>query len=237
MSRIFNILLDLVFPCSCAFCGNPVSSTMNHLCLHCRGLMLELKNGCTVCSGLIHDGECTICGNRMFYPTAHISLFSYEKVSKAAVHSLKFEGMKHLYKVFIPYIIERMNEFNRKIDIITSVPMNRKKLIKRGYNQSKLIAQGVSRKTGVEFQEILKENRNITQQRNLNYSERFINVIDRYETVDNTKFKDKVILLIDDVFTTGATVNECSRKLIFSGAAEVFSITVVRSDLKKLEIV
>jgi len=199
--------------------------------------MDQLKNGCPVCSGSIRDGECSICGDRMFYPSANISLFSYENVSKAVIHSLKFEGMKYLYRIFIPYICKRINEFDGEIDIITSVPMNRKKLVKRGYNQSKLLAQGVSRKTGIKFLELLKENRNAAQQRELNYSERFINVIDRYETVNNTKFRDKTVLLIDDVFTTGATINECSRKLIFSGAAEVFSITVVRSDLKKLEIV
>jgi len=171
----------------------------------------------------------------MFYPAKHISLFSYEKVSKSVIHSLKFEGMKHVYKVFIPQICRRMHEFDDKIDIVTSVPMNRKKLVKRGYNQSRLIARDVGRKTGIEFHEILREKRNTTTQRSLNYSERFINVIDRYETVNSTIFRNKVILLIDDVFTTGATVNECSRKLILSGAAKVFSLTIVRSDLKKLE--
>jgi len=194
-----------------------------------------LDNGCPVCSGIIQDGYCSICGDRMFYPSKHVSLFSYEKVSKSVIHSLKFEGIKHLYKVFIPFISSRIYEFNDKIDIVTSVPMNRKKLIKRGYNQSKLIAKGVSRKTGIEFHDTLRENRNTTPQRSLNYGERFINVIDRYETVNNDIFRNKVILLIDDVFTTGATINECSRKLILSGAAKVFSITVVRSDLKKLE--
>lgn len=235
MRRIFLFLLDLIFPCRCVSCGDAVFSGMNHLCLKCRGLMKQLDNGCPVCSGVMHDGNCSICGDRKFYPVRHISLFSYEKVSKTAVHSLKFEGMKHVHKVFVPHICGRIDDFNEKIDIVTSVPMNRKKLVKRGYNQSKLLAQGVSRRTGIEFYDVLKEMKNTAQQRSLNYSERFINVIDRYETVNNTKLANKVILLIDDVFTTGATINECSRKLILSGAAKVFSITVVRSDLKKLE--
>jgi len=235
MSRILSFLLDLIFPCSCISCGDAVSSSMNHLCAECRGLMKELDNGCSICSGVVQDGLCTICGERMFYPEIHISLFSYEKVSKNLIHSLKFEGMKHVYKVFIPHICSRITDFSDKIDIVTSVPMNRRKLVKRGYNQSELIAKGVSRMTGIDFHELLKENRNSVQQRSLNYSERFINVIDRYETVHNIKFRNKVILLIDDVFTTGATVNECSRKLILAGAARVFSITMVRSELKKLE--
>jgi len=235
MSKILIFLLDLIFPCRCVSCGDPVSSSMNHLCLKCRSSMTVPENACSICSGTVNDGLCSICGDRMFYPAAHASLFHYEKVSKAAIHSLKFDGMKHIYKIFIPFICKKMEEFNVKFDIITSVPMNRKKLVKRGYNQSKLLAKGVCRKTGIDFYELLEEQKNTMQQRSLNYSERFINVIDRYETVNNAKFQNKVILLIDDVFTTGATINECSRKLILSGASKVFSITLVRSDLKKLE--
>jgi len=197
--------------------------------------MTKIDDGCPVCSGIIYNGNCSICGERKFYPAKNISLFCYDKVSRDVIHSIKFEGMKHAYKVFVPYMCDRINDFNGKIDIITSVPMNREKLIKRGYNQSKLFARSLSEAKGVEFYELLHEKRNKIRQRDLNYSERFVNVIDRYETVNNTKLKNKVILLIDDVFTTGATINECSRKLINSGANKVYSITVVRADLKKLE--
>lgn len=235
MRLFLNFLLDLVFPCSCVSCGTAVSSAMNHVCTSCYNKIKEADNSCTVCSGELHEGGCLICSDRKFYPSRNISLFNYCDVSKAAVHSLKFGSIKNVYRIFLPHICSRIGDFNRKIDIVTSVPMNRGKLVKRGYNQSQLLAMGVSRKTGIEFCEILKERKNSSQQRNLNYSERFINVIDRYETVNINKFKNKVVLLIDDVFTTGATVNECSRKLILSGAIEVFSITVVRSDLKKLE--
>jgi len=235
MIKILFLFLDFVFPCRCVSCGAAVISSMNHLCSSCHGLMNVLKDGCPVCSGTVQGEVCSICGERMFYPEKHISLFAYEKVSKAIIHALKFDGIKQVHRVLIPFIIERLGDFGDHIDIITSVPMNRRKLIKRGFNQSKLLASGVSKVTGVKYYELLKENRNIIQQRSLNYNERFINVIDRYETIDNTIFRNKVILLIDDVFTTGATVNECSRKLVLSGAAKVFSITVVRSDLKKLE--
>ncbi len=235
MRALFRLFLDLVFPCSCVSCGDVVPSSRNNLCGRCQSLMKEAQNGCQICSGLLYNGRCLICSDRKFYSSRNISLFNYCDVSRAAVHSLKFEGVKHIYKVFVPYICGRIEDFDKKIDIVTSVPMNREKYIKRGYNQSKLLALGVSRKMGIEYAGILEERKNSTQQRNLNYSERFINVIDRYETVNNNKFRNKIILLIDDVFTTGATVNECSRKLMLSGAAEVFSITVVRSDLKKLE--
>ena len=235
MIKFFIFLLDLLFPCFCVSCGDPVSSSMNHLCRGCRGMMQRLDNNCPVCSASYTDDNCSTCSDRMIYFTKHISLFSYEKVSKAAVQSLKFEGIRNIYRVFTPHICERIDDFDEKIDIVTSVPMNRKKLLKRGYNQSELLAKDVSIKIGSEFYKLLREKPNSVQQRSLNYSERFINVIDRYETVNNINIRNKIILIIDDVFTTGATINECSRKLILSGAAKVFSLTLVRSDLKKLE--
>jgi len=235
MKNPFLIVLDIIFPCECVYCGDLISSSQYHLCQECHTLLKELHDGCPVCSGLIVDGICTVCGDRKFYPAVNKTLFSYENVSKAIIHSLKFNGIKHSYKIFIPYILKTIEHLNEKIDIITSVPMSRKKMIKRGYNQSELIAKDAGKQARIEFCETLKENSGAKQQRSLNYDERFINVIDRYKTINNTKFKDKTVLIIDDVFTTGATINECSRKLILSGAAKIFSITLVRSDLKKLD--
>ncbi|MCL2155065.1 MAG: ComF family protein [Leptospirales bacterium] len=235
MKKLFLSVLDIIFPCECVYCGDLISSSQYHLCQECYTLLKELNDACPVCSGILVDGICSICSDRKFYPAKNITLFSYENVSKAVIHSLKFNGIKHVYKIFIPYIRKEIEYLDEKIDIITSVPMSRKKMIKRGYNQSKLIAKELCKETGIEFCEILKENSGAKQQRSLNYDERFINVIDRYKTINNNKFKDKVVLIIDDVFTTGATINECSRKLISSGAAKIFSITLVRSDLKKLE--
>ena len=235
MKKLFLSMLDIIFPCECVYCGDLISSSQNHLCRECHTLLKELHDGCPVCSGLMVDGVCSVCSDRKFYPVANRTLFGYENVSKAIIHALKFAGIKHIYKIFIPYIQKHIEHLNEQIDIITSVPMSRKKMIKRGYNQSELIAKEVGKQTGIEFCETLKENSGAKQQRSLNYDERFINVIDRYKTINNTKFQDKTVLVIDDVFTTGATINECSRKLILSGAAKIFSITLVRSDLKKLE--
>jgi len=190
---------------------------------------------CPVCCGVMKDNFCSVCGNRKFYPARNISLYSYNDTARSIIHSLKFKGLKNIYRIFIPHICSKIQLFSNTIDIVSFIPMNRKKLIKRGYNQSKLLALAVSKNTGIIFHEVLKEKKNSVSQRNLNYDERFINVIDRYKTVNNYMFQNKTILLIDDVFTTGATINECSRTLLSSGAAKVFTITVVRSDLKKLE--
>ncbi len=235
MKKFFLFFIDLLWPSRCVSCGNLVRSSMNHFCSGCYSMLKVTLMSCPVCCGIIINNTCSICGNRKFYPARNISLFSYNETARLLIHSLKFRGLKNIYRIFIPFICSKLTEFGESIDIISYVPMNRRKLIKRGYNQSELIAEAVSKHTGIGFYKILKEKKNSISQRKLNYNERFINVIDRYESININKFQNKVILLIDDVFTTGATINECSRTLINSGAAKVFTITVVRSDLKKLE--
>lgn len=235
MMWLVHLLLDLLFPGTCVSCGEPVLYADNHICRSCFPLFDEISDGCTLCSGIIKDGICTICDDREFYAERHISLFRYEKSVKSAIHALKFNRLKGVYSVFVPFICKKMSLFGNNIDIITSVPMSRGKTVRRGYNQSRLIARSVGEKTGIKYFDLLREKKGAGVQRSLNYNERFINVIDRYQTVNNNKISGRSILLIDDVFTTGATINECSRMLLKAGASRVFALTVVRSDLKKLE--
>lgn len=235
MNSGLTFLLDFAFPCYCVSCGTPVSSKNNHLCSRCLSSLKTAEKGCSVCSSVTDRGVCGFCSGRMFYPSKHISLFEYEGAVKGIIHGLKFGGLMNVYKVLAPFLSDSLEEFGSSIDFITSVPMNRKKYAARGYNQSELLALSLSKASGIHFCRFLREKKGSAHQREFSYSSRYINVIDRYETIRNCNINEKTILLIDDVFTTGATINECSRILLAAGARSVFSLTVARSDLKKLE--
>lgn len=235
MNRAAAFLLDFTFPCYCVSCGVPVSSRYNHLCRRCFNTLKLAERGCPVCSSVPDKSACAFCSGRIFYPSRHISVFEYEGAVKSIIHALKFDGLKHVYRIIVPFLADCLADFGDDIDLITSVPMNRKKYAARGYNQSELLAQSLSKSSGIPFLKLLREKGDSMHQREFSYSARYINVIDRYETIHNNKINDKSILIIDDVFTTGATINECSRQLLSSGARSVFSLTVARSDLKKLE--
>ncbi len=235
MNSGLSLLLDFAFPCYCVSCGIPVSSKTNHLCGRCLKSLKKSEGGCPVCSSLMEEGGCGFCSGRRFYPSKHISIFEYDGAVKGIIHSLKFGGIRNVYKVLTPFLASSLEEFGSSIDYITSVPMNRKKYAARGYNQSELLALSLSKASGIPFRRLLGEKKGSAHQREFSYSARYINVIDRYETISNCNINEKTILLIDDVFTTGATINECSRILLDSGASSVFSLTVARSDLKKLE--
>ncbi len=228
-------VLDFLFPCYCVSCGTPVLSYENHLCGRCRKTFKFAGAGCKVCSSINQGEECGFCSERKFYPSKHVSLFEYDGAAKKVVYALKFGGIRGVYRVFIPFMVESLKRFDCGIDLITYVPVNRRKKSSRGYNQTELLASALSEAAGIPCRTLLREKGDSTPQREFSSSSRYINVIDRYETIRNCNIKDRTILLIDDVFTTGATINECSRQLLISGACKVFSLTVARSDLKKLE--
>jgi ComF family protein len=129
--------------------------------------------------------------------------------------------------------LPRLEECRDSFDIVTCVPMKRSKRIKRGFNQSELVARDLSRQLGKSFRRLLREKGTARAQRDLSYRERFINILDRYGVRDPGKIMGRRILLVDDVFTTGATVNECARILRNAGAKEVYSLTFARAGIKK----
>ena len=152
-----------------------------------------------------------------------------------AVQALKFRGIRNVYRALVPFMQERLRGIEEEIDLITYVPMFSEKIKKRGYNQSMLFASAFAGEWGKPLEELLRERTNSGVQRDLNYTERFINVIDRYEITDKFRIKSKNILIIDDVFTTGATLNECARCLKNAGAEKVFTCAIARSDIRKPE--
>lgn len=230
---MISILIDILFPGFCVSCGNFVLSCDNNICKSCAATLEIINEGCPLCCGIIAGGRCTICEDREFYPEKNIIIFEYKNVVMDAVHALKFRGIKKVCKAFIPFLKEGLEEIKPEIDIITFVPMLMRKIKKRGYNQSKLFASAIAVEWGKPIANLLSEKSNSGVQRDLNYTERFINVIDRYEITDKCRIKGKNILIIDDVFTTGATLNECARCLKNAGAERVFTCAIARSDIRK----
>jgi ComF family protein len=146
----------------------------------------------------------------------------------------KFSGYKRISKVFSLLFYNSVNDFP-EADIITSVPMTRKKIWKRGYNQSEIFAKELSKLKKLKYSKMLNESKKAMVQRELNLTERFFNILGRYTVLKKSHILGKVIILVDDVFTTGATINECARVLKKSGAEKVFSITIARSTIKSLK--
>jgi len=116
---------------------------------------------------------------------------------------------------------------HQRIDVVIPVPMHHKRLKERGFNQSILIAREVAKEIKKPiFENILQKNVNTVPQVQLSVRQRKSNPINSFVVKDRAMVKGKVVLLIDDVLTTGTTVSECARELLKAGAEEVFVGTV-----------
>jgi competence protein ComFC len=224
-------MTDVLFPDRCAACGKAVSCVQHNMCGNCADKIVLIRSGCPVCSGSLSKGRCGICSERAFYLSKNIAVAEYDGVMKELLHNLKFKGMRRLHVPIARMVLRETVLRDVGADVMTYVPMNARKKWKRGFNQSELIAKYVAAKSGIPFHHLLKEKRKTETQRELSLRQRFINAIDRYYTQNNTIIRNKKILIIDDIFTTGSTINECARVLRDAGAADVFSITVARSNI------
>lgn len=230
-----SLILDILFPQSCAGCGKPVTGREHCLCGECERAVTPIIDACTRCSGHLDRGSCQVCGERAFHPSRNITIAEYEGAMKKTLHEFKFGGTRGLHAPLGRMALTALARHDVRTDLITWVPMNARKLLARGYNQSRLIARYLSRRTGIPGIPLLAESRAGRTQRDMVLRERFINALGRYRPRNAARLRGRTVLLVDDVFTTGATINECARILRLAGAKDVISLTMARSDIKRLE--
>lgn len=199
---------------------------------------------CGFCNKILEDGyiceECKQnikCINSEYIPFVQTSYFdklycSYEYVGivRKKILDYKFNHKKYLCKTFAESMIEKLESDSLKYDMIIAVPTSIKRKMQRGYNQSELIARLVAKSIKIPYVKnvIIKAKRNATQSK-LGRNERIKNVKNAFKLTKDVN--NKKILLIDDIYTTGATVNECSKLLKKAGAIEITVFTVARATI------
>lgn len=150
----------------------------------------------------------------------HNYFFKYENLIRSQILALKFQEKPYIYKT-IAYFLKNMEksfENLKKYDIIITVPISKQRKRDRGYNQSKLLAKEISKIIKVPIQpQILYKVKNTVPQSSLNKKQRKENAKGAYEVKNASKLGNKKILIIDDIYTTGNTVNECTNMLIKNG--------------------
>jgi ComF family protein len=154
----------------------------------------------------------------------------YEGTLKELIHVFKYKGRLALACVFSDIMMEYIKE-NPEImdaDIITAVPLHKSRLKEREFNQSMVIANKINEKLGFPVKEILEKTVKTKYQNELTKSERMTNLKGAFKVRENTGINGKRMLLIDDVMTTGATLNECAAAMLSSGAKSVTCFTLSR---------
>lgn len=193
---------------------------------------------CLVCKQIFDVYVCENCRHKVFlreeetYAAGDIDVlyvgYYYTSKLRSLMHTFKYEYIQGLGKHFAEGFRDE-DLLNTKIDCIIPVPLHYKKLCQRGFNQSEIIAQEISKKIEIPVQNILLRNRKTKQQALLNRKMREKNVHKAFTL--KTQGEITSVLLIDDVYTTGATLQECARILKQSGVQTVYAYVVYKKDI------
>lgn len=221
---VLNWAVQSFFPKLCICCGEAIDE-QDELCANCHRLIerFDIEKRCVNCG--LEKGNCD-CNARVFYFSACCAPFHNLGLASRIMRGFKFLHREHYGR----YLAQQMaltvrTEYSGiEFDGICYVPATRRITMKRGYNQSRVLAAHISSITGIPlFDNALKCRRKRSAQHTLSYKERFENVKDLYEW--NYQNKGRTLLLVDDIKTTGATLNECARQLLLSGAEKVYCVT------------
>ena len=226
LAKIPDLLLDLLFPRLCVGCG----TEGNFLCDSCIGTLPQLQTPfCDRCGLPIPENIiCPDCKNLPLTIDGIRSVYHHEGLAREAVHSLKYKNMKTLANPLAALMANYLADNPFEIDTLVAAPMHAKRLRTRGYNQPELLARELSHLTGLYFaKDSLIRTKYTTSQVSLTADDRRNNVDGAFECKDRF-FQDKKVLLIDDVCTTGATLNACAIALKKGGAASVWGLTLSR---------
>ena len=196
-------ILDIIYPQVCSICGKPNKES---LCNKCK-IKLEKEFNFQ-----IDDYSKT---EKEFME--HGYFFKYENLIRNQILSYKFQEKAYIYKTIAKFLEKKQKSFEilRKYDIILVVPISFQRKMNRGYNQSELLAKEIANILQIKTDtKTLKKTKNIIAQSTLNKEQRERNVIGAYKVNNIEKIKNKKILIFDDIYTTGSTVNECAKVLV-----------------------
>ena len=230
--RLLNVMGDFLFPGNCPVCeGPPYQDPNTYLCEACMDEIPWIcSSGCKLCgvpmSGLGFDGL-TCAGCREGDPCFRSGrcLFVLDRMGKKLIHEIKYHGVKGVLED-MPYWLDRAPGIRAflKGSVLVPVPLHRKRIRSRGFNQSLWIARALSKDMGegTEVLELLERKRDTSTQTRLDRSSRKANVKNAFALKPGTCFNgEKPVVLIDDVFTTGATLDSCAQVLVESGIDNV----------------
>lgn len=214
-----------LFTKRCALCG-AVIELDDELCDDCKKTERICMPICTHCGCAVQDCACN--KNKNEYKQI-VAPYYYEDSIVRAVYNFKDGKMPFLSKKFAEDMLLSVNECYADIefDYITFVPLRALKKLKRGYNQSELLCNDIAKSMGIEALPLLKKVHYTGIQHHKSAKERRAAVFGAYDVADKYKncLTDKTILIVDDVKTTGSTLNECAKMLKIYGAKAVYAVS------------
>ena len=213
MKLIYKII-QWIFPPKCVLCRNLLKKEQTDLCHHCR----------------IHAPVAAATHKKIPHLDRWTAVWYYEDTVRSSIIRFKFHNARSYALAYGRFLsMKLLEEEMTDFDILTWVPVSPLRRLKRGYDQVELLAQAVGRELDTEPMPLLRKIRNAPPQSGISGdAARRANVLGAYRVTDPDALRDKRILLLDDVITTGATASECARVLLTAGAKSVNCAAVAR---------
>ena len=234
MKRIGEQILDWLYPPRCIFCQQilPIQGE-RHCCLECRqDLPWNQGRGCRRCGKPLSTQEedfCKECKEKERFFIQGFGVFRYEGRVQEALYRFKYGGHgeygKSLAFLMKPYVEKHLTSL--PVQLLIPVPLHPRRQKQRGYNQAEEIGKYIGKILGLPLEnKVLIRTKATQPQSKLSPMARWNNTKDAFAVLDPLKIKDKFILIIDDIYTTGSTMDACSKTLVEQGAAGVYFLTV-----------
>jgi ComF family protein len=222
-----NGMLNLVFPPRCVACG----AWGDWFCATCLATVRPISNPCCSHCGrpLIREGCCTRCRESNSHLESIRSSSTYRRPLSHVIHALKYNGIRVLAEPLADIMWATWQSYSTQCDLIVPVPLHPKRVRERGYNQSALLARALGQRVGIRMaNNVICRVRNTKPQVGLSRPERLQNMAGAFVSQHKLTGSPR-ILLIDDVCTTGATLEACAKVLLQTGAGSVHALTLARA--------
>ncbi len=228
-------LLDLLYPVRCPICGEIVVPKGNRICSLCTGKLKSVEEPrCMKCSKPIEHEEmeyCKDCIRKDYHYVKGYALWVYDDSMKKSIADFKYHYKKENSHFYVQELLRIYQKTIKSLapDAFVPVPVHRSKYRERGYNQADVLAKGIARETGIPvISDLLLRNKKTLPQKQLDDKERLRNLQEAFSY--NKKVEPhhnlKKIMLIDDIYTTGSTIEACTNVLMNHGIMEVYFMTL-----------
>jgi ComF family protein len=242
--RFSGTLFNLAFPDNCRLCEQPLTNISRiPVCPACLSFPkpIEAEFFCKACRTPFVDDYpldehdlCTVCRESLVNFDAAYSFGSYEGPLRKLIHLFKYAKVESLARPLSRFVIQAL-PLDQNFDLIVAMPMHWRKQWERGFNQAELLARPVARRYGLKLSNNLRRKRYTTAQAGLSELQRRENLKGSFTVKRPEQIAGRRILLIDDVFTTGATLRAAAATLKAAGAARVSALTLARVDRRGFE--
>ncbi len=244
ITRRFGQILKSLFVApstTCMLCNKQYSdkpfqtNQLHMLCASCNLQLHYIKQSFCRCCGRevdrMHVERCRDCSSRQCtYFISNRSAVRYTPIMRDWIYTYKFHGREHLVIGLIELLEKTYREHYRDlaIDAITFIPLHKDRLYERRFNQAEQLAEGLARKVGLPLISTLIRTRDTLKQSHQNRNERLLSILGAFQGIENTP-AGRSILLIDDIYTTGSTINEAAMVLHKQGWQQIYACTVARA--------